>query len=105
MLQCAYLLYLSFFLECFERLSLPVNHFSSTSALASRGQVKIVLGMVSWVAMITTVFFICDYGPRHGPQAQYKRWVHITGLYDPTIVILTKPRVILYRESNIMVHV
>ena len=31
------------------------------------------LDMVSWVAMITSVFFICDYGPRHGPQAQYKR--------------------------------
>ena len=38
MLQCAYLLYLSFSLECFGRLSFPVNHFSSTSALASRGQ-------------------------------------------------------------------
>ena len=32
MLQCAYLLYLSFSLECFGRLSLPINHFSSTSA-------------------------------------------------------------------------
>ena len=37
MLQCAYLLYLSFSLGGFERLYLPVNHFSSTSALASRG--------------------------------------------------------------------
>ena len=37
MLQYAYLLYLSFSLECFGRLSLPVNHFSSTLALASRG--------------------------------------------------------------------
>ena len=40
--------------------------------------------MVSWVAMITTVFFICNYGSRHKPQAQYKRWMYITGLYDPT---------------------
>ena len=38
MLQCAYLLYLSFSLECLGKLSLTVNHFSSTSALASRGQ-------------------------------------------------------------------
>ena len=36
MLQCAHLLYLS--LKCFGRLSLTVNHCSSTSALASRAQ-------------------------------------------------------------------
>ena len=36
MLQCAHLLYLS--LKCFGRLSLMVNHCSSTSALASWGQ-------------------------------------------------------------------
>ena len=44
------------------------------------------LGMVSWVAMITTTFFTCDYGPRHGPQTQYKRWMYINGLYDPTYI-------------------
>ena len=38
MLQCVYLLYLPFSLEGFERLHLSVNHSSSTSALASRGQ-------------------------------------------------------------------
>ena len=38
--------------------------------------------------MITTVFFICDYRPRHGPQAQYKMWMYITGLYDLTTSIL-----------------
>ena len=56
-----------FSLECFGRLSLTVNHFSSTSALASQGQ-----GCprhASWVAMITAVFFICNYEPWHGPQA------------------------------------
>ena len=56
-----------FSLECFGRLSLMVNHFSSTSALASQGQ-----GCprhASWVAMITAVFFICNYEPWHGPQA------------------------------------
>ena len=35
--------------------------------------------------MITTVFFTCDYGSRHGPQAQYKMWMYITRLYDPTL--------------------
>ena len=38
MLQCTYLLYLSFSLGGFGRLYLLVNHSSSTSALASRGQ-------------------------------------------------------------------
>ena len=38
MLQCAYLLYLSFSLGGFGRSYLSVNHSSSTSALASRGQ-------------------------------------------------------------------
>ena len=38
MLKCAYLLYLSFSLGGFGRLFLLVNHSSSTSALASRGQ-------------------------------------------------------------------
>ena len=30
---------------------------------------RVVLGTVSWVTMITTAFFTCDYEPRHGPQA------------------------------------
>ena len=38
MLQCTYLLYLSFSLGGFGRLYLSVNHSSSTSALASQGQ-------------------------------------------------------------------
>ena len=38
--------------------------------------------------MITSVFFICDYGSWLRLQAQYKRWTWITGLYNPTWHIL-----------------
>ena len=80
MFQCAYLLYLSFSLEGFRRWHLSVSSFSPTLALASWGQSFSRWGF--WAAMITPVFFICNYGP----QAQYERWTGITGLYDPTII-------------------
>ena len=83
MLQCAYLLYLSFSLGGFGRLHLSVSSSSPTSALASRGQSCSQRGF--WAAMVTPVFSICDYGPWLGPQDQYERWTQIIGLYDPTI--------------------
>ena len=36
-----------------------------------------------YLGMITIVFFTCDCGPRHGPQAQYKRWMYIIGSMTP----------------------
>ena len=83
MLQCAYLLHLSFSLGGFGRLHLSISSFSLTSALASRGQSCSRQGFQA--AMISPVFFTCDYGPWLGTQAQYKRWMRIAGLYDPTI--------------------
>ena len=105
MLQYAYLLYLSFSLECFERLFLPVNHFSSTSALASRGQScprHVLLGCHDHYCLLHMRLWALAWatGPVQKVGAyHWAQWPHNSNTN------LTKPRVILYRESNIMVHV
>ena len=76
-----------FSLGCFGRLSLSVNQFSSTSAFASRGQRCPRHGFLDCNDLpLSSSYTIMDLGL--GPQAQYERWMYVTGPYVSTLYIL-----------------
>ena len=78
----------SFAVLVFEVLQKDVFDGKSLFFHLSLGWPRIGLSSAaSWAIMIIATFFVCDYGPWRGPQAQYKRWMQIDGLYDPTISI------------------